>query len=110
MINDHKLVDSGKTDYHFILRQRVDHEVTDNANLLEFQKDFYNYIRSIKDDWKYFGISSEGNVPFCYGKYGFFNKLIRCASVLSIHRTELINTILSDMKKLCKKCYQIDLD
>ncbi len=109
-INDHKLVIQGKTDYHYILKQSCDHEATDKANLTLFQDGFYDYIRSIKDYWKYFGINAESDIMFCFKKYGFFNYLIRCPSQLTIHETKLINTILFDMKKICKDRYQIGLD
>lgn len=109
-IDDRKPVSQGNYDYHFILKKSWDHEESDKGRLKLFQDEFYAYIRSIKDDWKYFGINAEGNITFCNTKYGFFNYLIRCLTHLAIPKTELINTILSDMKELCKKRYQIDLD
>ena len=109
-IKDHNLVEQGKTDYRFILKHSWDHKESDKANLKLFQDGFYNYIRSIKDDWKYFGINAEGNITFCGKKYRFFNYLIRCSSHLAIPDSKLINRILTDMKEICKKRSQIDLD
>lgn len=109
-IKKHKLVEQGKTDYKFILKHSWDHEESDKENLKLFQDGFYDYIRSIKDDWKYFGINANRNITFCFKKYGFFNFLIRTSSHLAIPDTELINNILSDMKKICKDRYQIELE
>ncbi len=100
-----------QTDYRYSLKQRTDHKPTNNAMLTQFQKELINYIRAFQDEWKYFGIGEyQNNIFLCYGKYGFFSKLIRVPSYLAIPRTELINTILSDMKEKCKQYYQIDLD
>ncbi len=109
-IKDHSLVEQGKTDYHFILKKSWDHKESDKANLKLFQDGFYDYIRSIKDDWKYFGINANRNITFCFKKYGFFNYLIRTSSHLAIPDTELLNKILSDMKEICKNRYQIELE
>ena len=92
------------------MKQRTDHQATDNAMLIQFQKEFSNYVKSFQDDWKYFGIREDRNIHFCFGRYGFFNKRIRCPSYLAIPRTELVNKILSDIKNICKIYYQIDLD
>ena len=101
---------SDQIDYLFSLKQRTDHQATDNAMLIQFQKEFSNYVKSFQDDWKYFGIREDRNIHFCFGRYGFFNKRIRCPSYLAIPRTELVNKILSDIKNICKIYYQIDLD
>lgn len=53
---------------------------------------------------------AEGNITFCGKKYRFFNYLIRCSSHLAIPDSKLINRILTDMKEICKKRSQIDLD
>jgi len=101
---------ANQIDYLFILKRRTDHQPIDNAMLSQFQREFSNYVRSFQDDWKYFGIREDRNIYFCFGRYGFFNKLIRCPSYLEIPRTELIKKILSDMKEICKDYYQIDLN
>lgn len=101
---------SDQTDYPFSLKQGTDHQTTDNAILTQFQREFYNYLKSFQEDWKYFGINENGIIYFCFGRYGFFNKRIRCPSHLAIPITDLINRILSDIKEICKLYYQIELD
>ncbi len=55
-ITDYRLVSQGNTDYNFVLKNSWDDEISDRANLKLFQDQFYDYIRSIKEDWQYFGI------------------------------------------------------
>lgn len=100
-----------KRDYRFILRKSVDHQATDNAMLMQFQREFTNYVKSFQEEWKYFGIREDnGDLSFCFGRYGLFSRLFRVSNYMNIGRGELINKMIGDMKKLSKDYYQIDLD
>ncbi|MHA1252141.1 MAG: AlbA family DNA-binding domain-containing protein [Candidatus Helarchaeota archaeon] len=109
-IDSHTVNNNYKTDFYFKLKKSINHHSTDISMLDHYQKKLKNYIKSFKEDWKYFGIYEENdNIYFCFGKYGLFNRLIKVPSHFPISKSTLIDCILLDLKEICKEYYQIDL-
>ena len=101
---------SNEVDFLFVMKKSWDHPASDDARLNEFQKEFQNLLKLFKDDLKYFGGFIEPEPSFYLGRYKFFSKRIRCPSYLNLDKTNVISTLLNDLKDFCKTHFLIDID
>lgn len=100
------------SDFIFSLRNQGRDQIRNDQRLKQYQKVLNIYMKIFEEEIKYFGgmITKRGNISLCFRKYEFLNNRIRCPSFIGFTPTNIIENLLTDMKTIAKKYFQIDLN